>query len=290
MFLTILTPAYNRAHTLQRLHESLERQSFKEFEWLIVDDGSTDDTEKCVKELKKNSALAIKYIYKENGGKHTAVNIGIEKIKTPLSFIVDSDDFLTEDAVSTIYKTWNLLKDRKDIGSFWFLQSNTKGNLIGDEFPEDLLISSYTNVMINSGIKGDKKSVYFTHIRKEFPFPVYNKEKFIGEGIVHKRIGNKYKCIFINKIIYRGEYLEDGLSKAGRAMRVRNPLGGMAISKEFITKDVSFKIRIKKIILYVTYGMFANLEYRKIISGSGHPIISIMCTPFSYVYYRRWRT
>lgn len=290
MFLTILTPAYNRAHTLHRLYESLEKQSFKEFEWLIIDDGSTDDTEKYVNEIKKKSPLVIKYIYKKNGGKHTAINMGIDRIKTPLTFIVDSDDYLTDDAVSTVFKTWNLFKERTDIGSFWFLQSDTKGNLIGDKFPEDQLISSYTNIMINSGIKGDKKSVYFTHVRKEFPFPVYNSERFIGEGIVHKRIGDKYKCMFINKVIYRGEYLEDGLSKAGRVMRVRNPLGGMAISKEFLTKDISFKIRIKKMILYVTYGLFANLKYSKIISSSGNPLLSIMCTPLSYIFYKKWRT
>ncbi len=289
MFLTILTPAYNRAHTLKRLHESLEKQIFKEFEWLIIDDGSTDDTEECVNKIKKNSSVLIKYIYKKNEGKHTAINVGIDKIETPLTFIVDSDDYLTEDAVSVIFETWNLYKERTDIGSYWFLQSDIKGNLIGDKFPEDEFISSYTDIMINSGIKGDKRSVYLTNNRKEFPFPVYKSERFIGEGIVHKRIGNKYKCLFINKVIYLGEYLEDGLSIAGRGMRVRNPLGGMAISKEFLTKDISIKIRIKKMVLYVTYGLFAKLKYSKIISSSGYPILATMCTPISYILYKKWK-
>ncbi|MFJ7186834.1 glycosyltransferase family 2 protein [Lysinibacillus xylanilyticus] len=288
MFLTILTPTYNRAHTLQRLHESLENQCLKEFKWLIIDDGSTDNTEECVKEIKKNSSLVIKYIYKKNGGKHTAINEGIDKIETPLTFIVDSDDYLTEDAVSVIFETWNLNKERTDIGSYWFLQSDINDNLIGNKFPEDELVSSYTDIMINSGIKGDKKSVYLTHVRKEFPFPVYEGERFIGEGVVHKRIGNKYKCVFNNKVIYISEYLEDGLSKAGREMRVRNPLGGMAISKEFLSKDISLKIRIKKMILYVTYGFFAKFEYRKIISSSGNPLFATMCTPISYILYKKW--
>lgn len=289
MFLTILTPAYNRAHTLHRLYESLEKQSYKKFEWLIVDDGSTDSTKEYVDEIKKFASIEIKYIYKNNGGKHTAINEGVENIETPLTFIVDSDDYLTEDAVETIYEKWEVYKNKSDIGSIWFLQSDSNGNLIGDKFPEDDLVSTYTDVMINSGVKGDKKSVYLTKARKEFPFPIFEGEKFIGEGTVHKRIGGHYKSIFINKVIYKGEYLQDGLSKAGKNMRIRNPLGGMANSKEFLTKDVALKTRIKKMVLYVTYGFFANIKIRNILLGSGHALFVTMCIPVSYLLYRRWK-
>lgn len=99
MIVTILTPSYNRAHTLNRLYESLEKQSKKDFEWLIVDDGSTDGTRDLVDKIKKDATITIKYIYKNNGGKHTAINEGVKIIETPLTFIVDSDDYLTEDAI-----------------------------------------------------------------------------------------------------------------------------------------------------------------------------------------------
>jgi glycosyltransferase involved in cell wall biosynthesis len=288
VFITILTPAYNRAYTLRRLYESLENQTLKMFEWLIVDDGSSDETKEIVKEIKGNASFQIKYIYKNNGGKHTAINEGIKEIKTELTFIVDSDDFLTSDAVKTIYTKWEQYRNNLDIGSMWFLQSDINGNIVGEKFPEDEFISTYTNVIINSEIKGDKRAVYVTKARKEFPFPVLKDEKFIGEGTVHKRIGDHYKCVFINKVIYKGEYLVDGLSKAGKKMRIKNPLGGMINSKEFFTNDVSLKIKLKKMILFITYGFFAKLKYKKILFDSGHLFLTIICTPIAYLLYKKW--
>jgi glycosyltransferase involved in cell wall biosynthesis len=289
MFLTILTPTYNRANTLPRLYKSLRKQSLKQFEWLIVDDGSTDETKKFVNKIMKDPSIKIRYIYKKNGGKHTAINHGIQHIHTALTFIVDSDDYLTEDAVETIYQKWNFYKNKPDIGSFWFLQSDQDGNVVGDKFPSDVFVSRYTEIMINSGVSGDKKSVYRTKLRKQFPFPVYKGETFIGEGIIHKRIGNYYKSVFINKVIYKSEYLDDGLTKAGRALRVKTPLGGMAISKEFLTKDVHFKIRSKKMILYITYGLLAKIKLKKIIASSEHTLLALSCLPFAYVLYKRWK-
>ncbi|CAN7341582.1 glycosyltransferase family A protein [Paenibacillus sp. LjRoot56] len=269
MFLTILTPSYNRAHTLIKLYQSLEKQSNKWFEWLIVDDGSDDGTNEYINEIKENASIEIRYIYKPNGGKHTAINEGINHIDTPLTFIVDSDDFLTDDAIETIFNTWEIYKNKTEIGSIWFLQSDSNGKIIGDYFPDNDFISSYIDVIINKEIKGDKRAVYLTKARKEFLFPTYKGEKFIGESIVHKRIGDKYKGVFINKVIYKGEYLEEGLSKSGKRMRIRNPLGGMDLSKEFLTRDVCFKVKSKKMILYLTYGFFASKKIKFMLEGLG---------------------
>lgn len=290
MFLTILTPAYNRSHTLYKLYESLEKQSYKEFEWVIVDDGSTDDTKDYIETLiNKCNSFKIKYIYKSNGGKHTAINEGIKTISTPLTFIVDSDDFLTEDAVETIHEKWRIYENVPEIGSIWFLQSDTNDKLVGDEFSDNEFISTYTEVIINKEIKGDKRAVYLTKARKEFPFPVFENEKFVGESTIHKRIGDRYKCVFVNKVIYKGDYLHDGLSKAGRKMRIKNPLGGMVNSKEFLTNGISINIRIKKMILYITYGYFAKIKVSKIIKESGDTILATICTPLSYLLYKKWK-
>lgn len=289
MFITILTPTYNRASTLIRLYESLEKQIEKNFEWLIIDDGSIDETKKLVSSIKKNTKMKIKYVYKENGGKHTAINEGIKIINTPLTFIVDSDDFLTEDAVSSILKKWNFCKDKPNIGSIWFLQSDLTGKIVGDKFPDNEIISNYIDIMINSKVKGDKKAVYLTKIRKKFPFPYFKNEKFIGEGIIHKRIGEKYDALFVNKVIYKCEYLQGGLSQSGRRMRIKNPRGGMANSKEFLSKDVNFKIRLKKIILYITYGLFANEKKLNIIKNSGYPLFCFIMFPIAFILYLYWK-
>lgn len=228
MPLTILTPTYNRANRLNKLYESLLSQTVGEFKWLIVDDGSTDNTADLIKTFLDDERLEIKYLYKINGGKHTAINEGIRYVQTPLTFIVDSDDYLTENAVEIILNIWEKYQYRDEIGSFWFLQSDSTGRIIGDMFPEEEFVSTYLDVMINSTVKGDKKAVYRTELLRKYPFPVFDGETFLGEGIIHKRIGDCYKSVFINKVIYKGDYLEGGLSDSGRELRIKNPLGGMA--------------------------------------------------------------
>jgi len=288
MPLTILTPTYNRANRLNKLYESLLSQTVGEFKWLIVDDGSTDNTADLIKTFLDDERLEIKYLYKTNGGKHTAINEGIRYVQTPLTFIVDSDDYLTENAVEIILNIWEKYQYRDEIGSFWFLQSDSTGRIIGDMFPEEEFVSTYLDVMINSTVKGDKKAVYRTELLRKYPFPVFDGETFLGEGIIHKRIGDCYKSVFINKVIYKGDYLEGGLSDSGRELRIKNPLGGMANSKEFVGRDVNLRIRIKKMTLYLTYGMFAGLKYWDIVCDSEFPVLAVVCTPMSLVLFMYW--
>lgn len=111
----------------------------------------------------------------------------------------------------------------------------------------------------------------------------------VGEGLVHKRIGKNHKLLFVNKAIYICDYQNDGVTKRGVSLRIKNPLGGMANSKEFLSKDVKFDIRLKKMILYITYSFFAKFELKKSIIDGGYPILAIICTPFSYLLYRYWK-
>lgn len=288
ILVTILTPTYNRVHTLQRLYESLEEQSDKSFQWLVVDDGSTDETKELINTLSVKSSFKVEYVFKENGGKHTAINLGVEEIDTPLVFIVDSDDYLIEDAIEVILNKWSIYRDDPSIGSFWYLISDPKGKIIGEEFPENEFVSTYLQVMINQKVKGDKKAVYLTKARKEFPFPVYKEERFLGESTVHTVIGEKYKSVFINKVIYIGEYLKDGLSVAGLPMRIKNPLGGMLNSKKYLSKKVKFPIRFKKTILFITYGFLSGKQAKNIIMDSGLPFLTTICMPFGYSLYLYW--
>lgn len=288
MFLTILTPTYNRVHTLDKLYKSLLNQTFDNFNWLIVDDGSTDDTARLVDEFIRSKKLNISYLYKTNGGKHSAVNLGIENISTELVFIVDSDDYLTCDAVEIIYDKWVKYKNKPDIASFWFLQKNNEGDIIGDIFPYAEYIGNYVDVMINGRIKGDKKSVYYTDVRKKFLFPEFKNENFIGESTIHKRISTTYNSVFINIPIYISEYLIDGLTHLGLEMRINNPLGGIENSKEFLTRDVNFFIRVKKMILYNVYSMIAKKRFINYVRNSGYTALSIVCYPVSYIIYLRW--
>lgn len=288
MFLTVLTPTYNRKHTLHRLYESLEAQTSREFCWLIVDDGSSDGTHNYVEEIRLKATIEIKYISKTNGGKHTAINAGMKVVDTPLTFVVDSDDYLLPDAVGIIRSLWLKYSSRSDIGSFWFLQSDPNGRVVGDRFPQDEFVDTYVSVMVNRKCRGDKRAVYLTKARKEFPFPVFDGEKFIGESTVHKRIGNVYKIVFVNTIIYRCDYLPDGLSAAGRKMRLMNPLGGMVNAKEFLTHDVNLKVRMKKMTLLIVYGLASRQKLVAIVRDSGDIVLALFCVPIALLLYLNW--
>lgn len=289
MFLTILTPTHNREHTLPRLYESLCIQTNKNFEWLIVDDGSEDHSKELVKKFIDEKKISIRYFFKKNGGKHTAVNAGLIKVSTPLTFIVDSDDKIVENAVETIFNTWEKYGQSSSISSFWFLQKNEDGEIIGDKFKGDNFVSNYLDVLVNSGIRGDKKSVYKTNIRKKYSFPEFKNEYFFGEGYIHKKIGEDYEAVFINEAIYVSEYLEDGLTKAGRKMRLRNPKSGILISNEFLHGNIKFKIKIKKAILYTVYSIIDTKNAYQIFKEAKNRGLVLCLFPVSLFLYFKWK-
>lgn len=132
--LTIFTPAYNRAHTLPRTYESLCCQNCKDFIWLIVDDGSTDNTAELVQEWQeRDNGFEIHYIYKENGGMHTAHNTAYANIHTELNICIDSDDMLAEGAVEKILNKWEEVKDKGYAGIVG-VDADLDGNIIGKDF------------------------------------------------------------------------------------------------------------------------------------------------------------
>jgi len=286
---TILTPAYNRREGLERLYNSLLRQTNKKFKWLIVDDGSTDTTDSFM-ETVTTEVVDVQYIYKQNGGKHTALNCGIAQIETELTFIVDSDDYLTEDAVETIYRYHEKYSGDSTISGYAFLRRFPDGKINGKEFAENEWIASYIETRINSNdTNSDKAEVYFTKCLKEFPFPEYPGEKFLGEDIVWCRMARKYRMVHINKAIYIGNYQEDGLTRNRRKHNIASPIGCMNRSAEFLEKDINFKYRFKNGIQYVVYGKFAEYSIDRLMKESGHPLLIAICLMPGFLLYKKWR-
>lgn len=180
--LTIFTPTYNRAHTIGRTYESLKKQNCKEFIWLIIDDGSTDNTSKLVEQWKNESCgFEIRYIYKENGGMHTAHNIAYENIDTELNMCIDSDDCVAEGAVKKILDKWEKIKN-EDYAGIIGLDSDMQGEIIGKDFPKDLVDTTLNAYYANGG-SGDKKLVYRTDIINKYPpYPVFEGERYVALG------------------------------------------------------------------------------------------------------------
>ena len=289
MMITVLTPTFNREGVLRSLWDSLQKQTVKDFEWLVVDDGSTDGTKNLITQLQEKSDFPIRYIYKNNGGKHTALNVGIQTICSELTFIVDSDDCVTDDAVESILKIHKKYRSQNSICGYAFLRAFPDGKVNGKKFDVDEKIGSYIDVRVNGDDTGaDKAEVFKTHCLKEFPFPEYPNEKFLGEDLVWLRMARKYEMVHINKAIYVGNYLEDGLTNNRRKHNIASPVGCMHRAEEFMESDLKTRYRIKGGLQYIVYGRFAGVKVVDLIRKSRHKILATVCIPGGLLLYTRW--
>lgn len=289
MTVTVLTPTFNRGGRLQSLWNSLQKQTVKNFEWLVVDDGSTDGTKDLITQLQEKSDFPIRYIYKSNGGKHTALNVGIQTICSELTFIVDSDDCVTDDAVESILKIHKKYRSQNNICGYAFLRAFPDGKVNGKKFDVNEKIGSYIDVRVNGDDTGaDKAEVFKTHCLKEFPFPEYPNEKFLGEDLVWVRMARKYEMVHINKAIYVGNYLEDGLTNNRRKHNIASPIGCMHRAEEFMESDLKTRYRIKGGLQYIVYGRFAGVKVVDLIRKSRHKVLATVCTPGGLFLHSRW--
>ena len=206
--ITILTPTYNRKHLLERLYISLKKQNTLNFEWLIIDDGSTDDTSALIDDFKKESIIPIHYFKKSNGGKHTALNLGFEKAKGKWLMVVDSDDYLLTDCLEHLEKVIHKLE--APYVSISFLKQYVNGEIIGEQFSnkEGTYLES-----IELGISGDKADLFRTEVIRNFRFPEYRNENFMAESPLFLYVGKHGVTKFINYSGYVAEYCDDGLTK-----------------------------------------------------------------------------
>ncbi len=225
MKLTIFTPTYNRAYIIENLYRSLQRQSVTDFEWLVVDDGSTDNTSELFKKWQKeDNPFPIRYYYKENGGKCRAINYALDLAKGELFFTVDSDDYLTDDAVKKIV-AWEkeLPKEEKYCGLAGNLGTEknfTTNTLFERGYFDGSALDRYKK------IDGERAMVFYTDIHKKYKYPVFKDEKFMTEAVSWNRMAaDGYKMRFYNDIIWIYEYLEDGLTNAGNKLFYNNPHG-----------------------------------------------------------------
>ena len=223
--LTIFTPAYNRAHTLPRTYESLRNQTCKDFIWLVVDDGSADNTRELVSLwMEAEKEFDIQYLYKENGGMHTAHNTAYENIHTELNTCIDSDDMMSSNAVELILKKWNEVKDKGYAGIIG-LDSDLEGNIIGKGFPAGLQETTLCGYYASGG-QGDKKLVYRTDIINKYPpYPVFEGEKYVALGYKYRLIDQDYKLAVLDEVLVNVDYQPDGSSATMFKQYMKYPQG-----------------------------------------------------------------
>ena len=278
-FLTVFTPAYNRAETLKRTYESLCEQDCKEFIWLIVDDGSTDDTQELVQNwIKKNNGFEIKYIYKENGGMHTAHNVAYENITTELNVCIDSDDRLAAGAVTKIKNKWNKVKNKGYAGIIGLDADLNTGRVIGKGFPKGMKETTLGGYYAGGG-QGDKKLVYRTDIINSVPsYPVFPGEKYVGLAYKYTLIAQKYKLSVLNEVLCDVEYQADGSSGTMYQQYLKNPKGFAFYRKICMQYPISTKRLVMDCIHYCSSSfIIKNKEY---VKESPRKLLTVICTPF----------
>lgn len=245
MRITVFTPTYNRAYIIENLYKSLQRQTFKDFEWVIVDDGSTDDTETVISKWQhEENDFSIRYYWKENGGKCRAINYALDLAQGELFFTVDSDDYLTDDALEKILSWVEQLPIDNTYcgvaGNIGLSAKSTSNTLFDNGYYEGTLLERY------SDIDGERALVFFTDVHKKYLYPEFENEKFMTEAVVYNRMAHDgYKMRFYNDIIWVYEYLEDGLTKAGNELFLSNPRGyGLWLREKAEFQRISFKEKL----------------------------------------------
>lgn len=228
MRITVFTPTYNRGYIIENLYRSLQKQTFQDFEWIVIDDGSTDDTASQFEKYKlEENFFPIIYERVENGGKHRAINLGIKKARGDLFFIVDSDDYLTETALEKIHEVENSISEQEKVhfAGVCGLKGYSVEKNVGKTFDGDF-IDITTLEREKYGIFGDKAEVFYTSVLRQYPFPEFLGEKFLTECVVWDRIAaDGLKLRFFNEIVYICDYLPDGLTAHEKELFHRSPVG-----------------------------------------------------------------
>lgn len=252
MLISVFTPTFNRAQLLLRLYESLCKQTFKDFEWVIVDDGSKDETREVIDHWKSrfDNVFPVRYYYQENGGKHRAINRGVKEAKGVLFFIVDSDDMLPSDALQIVAEQYDGIKGSNRFAGVCGLDGNFQGEVIGCGLPAETLDESSIAIRFKYGVTGDMKEVFRTEVLREFPFPEIEGEKFCPEMLVWNRIASKYKLRYFNRIIYSVEYQDDGITSNIIKARMLSPVASMTAYSEMLNYDVPFLVKVKSAVNY----------------------------------------
>jgi glycosyltransferase involved in cell wall biosynthesis len=292
MKFTIFTPLFNRKKLILKLYESIVNQRSNSFEWIIVYDGSTDNAVEVVDELIARNEIDIKYFYKNNGGKHSAINYGVSKAIGELFIMIDSDDIFAENAIQTIEKEWEAVKDKKDICGIVGLSSYTNQKIVGSFFPLDIWDVSFTDIYYKYGLKGDKSVAFKTEIMKEYPFPEKEGIRFVFEAVVWHDMAKNYKVRCLNKIIQYVEYQTNGLSDSSY--------------KEWYIKSLAFsyfklieknihpinkypKVFFGDYIYFIIYSLLSKEKYFKQLKHFNQKIIAILVFPRAYWSYRKMK-
>ncbi|PKB44657.1 glycosyltransferase involved in cell wall biosynthesis [Cellulophaga sp. RHA19] len=282
--ITVFTPTYNRAYCLDQIYQSLVKQTSQDFLWLVIDDGSTDNTKEVVANWIAEGKIAIKYHYQENLGMHGGHNAAYRLITTELNVCIDSDDFMPVDAIEKILYHYPSIKDNPKFAGLVGLDADKKGDIIGSKIPEIVKETTLIDLYQTHKVTGDKKLVYKTAIIKKYPaYPIFEGERFVPLGYLYQLIDQDYVLKPVNEVFCIVEYLQDGSSLNMLKQYRRHPKGFAFSRITEIKYAKNFKEKIKKIIHFISSNLLA--KNFKFISKSPEKTLTILALPLGFMLY-----
>lgn len=285
--LTIFTPTYNRAYILPKLYESLCNEPSKYFVWLIVDDGSTDNTEKLIKSWQQENKIEIIYHKQPNGGKMRAHNMGVKLCTTPLFFCIDSDDQIVDGAVTKIVENLHVLQNDESLSGI-VAKRLIVNRLASQKLP--ILKRSTLHGIYQMGFVGDTSLIFKTSVLREYPFPEIEGEKFVTEGYVYDQMDQKYEFVVVDEFLMKCEYQEDGYTANAANLYLKYPKGwALYYAQYYRFYAKSIRNKIKYMGYYISMCMLANISFYKILEKSPSVLVCLLSMPAGLKFYNRFK-
>ena len=259
-FLTVFTPTYNRAYTLQLNYNALLNQNDKDFVWMIVDDGSNDNTEVLVKSWISENKIKIQYIKQINRGKPSATNLSIERAESTLWVCIDSDDYIAYNAIAIIRKEYAKAKHNSTcgaiVGAKYDMETGKPVGIDGTaklakEVPREQRYVHHWELEYKYRHKADKVYVFFLDKLKKYRYPILPGEKFIGESYLYEQFGTKYFFYLTYEKLYYCKYLNDGMTASYLQLHVKNPKGYKLLKEQMMQYPKPLFFKFKAAIMYV---------------------------------------
>ena len=273
--IAVFTPTFNRAYKLPDLYKSLLRQTNKDFVWLVVDDGSTDDTKQLINSYINEKLINIRFVSRENGGKQRAHNTALSNCYEELFFTVDSDDYLVDSAIQQVIDAWTPLKTKKNIAGMIALCGENDNKPLNTYLPRGLKTTKIYDLYSKYHFAGDATLIYRTSILKQYPYDVADGEKYIAESFVYLQIDEKYDLSTLNSVLMIRKYLPDGYTKSARTVARLNPKGYMKIKKMYMERATTHRDAIESTTLYLVGAYFAR-EFSAGFKSIENPLLAIL--------------
>ena len=265
---TIFTPTYNRAYILEPLYRSIQRQTYRNFEWIILDDGSTDNTEEVIQRwMKDNNDFPIRYYKQRNGGKCRAINKGLDLAEGELFFIMDSDDYLTDNALERVVYWESTIAGKPmymgDVGNRGTSETYSPNRPLGAPYKDGNVFERYPEYT-KDVIDGEHAGVWYTELHRKYKYPEFEGENFLTPCITWNRMANDgYKVRIFDEIIWVCNYLEDGLTMQGNMRFIKNPAGaGLCLKEKADFLNYSLKDKMSMWYTFYCDHTFCDEEYR----------------------------